>query len=109
MTAATGMAEDTRASTVKLALLEAEVNRGGTLRVRELLRAVLELVDMLDGGPEFADGLQTARDVPFSGEVREADDGVRTRDPQLGKLMLYQLSYVRVRLRVTDSDLLPGR
>ncbi|MEA2286352.1 MAG: hypothetical protein QOJ21_2395 [Solirubrobacteraceae bacterium] len=24
-----------------------------------------------------------------------ADDGVRTRDPQLGKLMLYQLSYVR--------------
>jgi hypothetical protein len=25
----------------------------------------------------------------------KADDGVRTRDPQLGKLMLYQLSYVR--------------
>ena len=24
-----------------------------------------------------------------------AGDGVRTRDPQLGKLMLYQLSYVR--------------
>jgi hypothetical protein len=32
----------------------------------------------------------------------EADDGVRTRDPQLGKLMLYQLSYVRV------SRILPG-
>jgi hypothetical protein len=30
----------------------------------------------------------------------EADDGVRTRDPQLGKLMLYQLSYVRVPKRV---------
>src|SRR5215211_124614 len=28
----------------------------------------------------------------------EADDGVRTRDPQLGKLMLYQLSYVRARI-----------
>ena len=27
--------------------------------------------------------------------VDEADDGDRTRDPQLGKLMLYQLSYVR--------------
>src|SRR3712207_5895949 len=25
-----------------------------------------------------------------------ADDGPRTRDPQLGKLVLYQLSYVRV-------------
>ena len=24
-----------------------------------------------------------------------AEDGVRTRDPQLGKLMLYQLSYFR--------------
>ena len=27
-----------------------------------------------------------------------AVDGVRTRDPQLGKLMLYQLSYYRVAL-----------
>jgi hypothetical protein len=27
--------------------------------------------------------------------LAKADDGVRTRDPQLGKLMLYQLSYVR--------------
>ena len=24
-----------------------------------------------------------------------ANNGVRTRDPQLGKLMLYQLSYIR--------------
>jgi hypothetical protein len=28
--------------------------------------------------------------------AREADDGARTRDPELGKLVLYQLSYVRV-------------
>ncbi len=27
-----------------------------------------------------------------------AINGVRTRDPQLGKLMLYQLSYYRIRL-----------
>ena len=26
----------------------------------------------------------------------EAGDGTRTRDPQLGRLMLYQLSYTRV-------------
>ena len=43
MTAVTGVAEDTPASTVKLALLEAEVNRGGALRVRELLRVGLEM------------------------------------------------------------------
>jgi hypothetical protein len=29
-------------------------------------------------------------------DLAKADDGDRTRDPQLGKLMLYQLSYVRV-------------
>ena len=29
-------------------------------------------------------------------EVRRAENGTRTRDPQLGKLMLYQLSYFRM-------------
>ena len=29
--------------------------------------------------------------------MRGADDGIRTRDPHLGKVMLYQLSHVRVR------------
>jgi Flp pilus assembly pilin Flp len=37
------------------------------------------------------------------GFLRKADDGARTRDPQLGKLMLYQLSYVRVRSRLAQS------
>ncbi len=32
------------------------------------------------------------RYLDFSG----ADDGIRTRDPHLGKVMLYQLSHVRV-------------
>ena len=36
-----------------------------------------------------AEFLQVAR-------VRGADDGVRTRDPDLGKVVLYQLSHVRV-------------
>jgi hypothetical protein len=30
----------------------------------------------------------------FGGSFR-AENGIRTRDPQLGKLMLYQLSYFR--------------
>ena len=33
-----------------------------------------------------------------SGGLR-ADDGIRTRDPHLGKVMRYQLRYVRVRRR----------
>ena len=28
-------------------------------------------------------------------EIHGADDGVRTRDPNLGKVVLYQLSHVR--------------
>ena len=31
----------------------------------------------------------------FRGLSPRADDGIRTRDPHLGKVMLYQLSHVR--------------
>ena len=34
--------------------------------------------------------------TPALAGVSEAGDGARTHDPQLGKLMLYQLSYARV-------------
>ena len=30
-----------------------------------------------------------------------AGDGLRTRDPELGKLVLYQLSYTRIAVRVS--------
>jgi hypothetical protein len=43
------------------------------------------------------DQIKGAGDRPF---LEEADDGDRTRDPQLGKLMLYRLSYVRARPRL---------
>src|SRR2546421_1805381 len=39
--------------------------------------------------------LQGNKKPRLSGVLLRADDGVRTRDPQLGKLMLYHLSYVR--------------
>lgn len=35
-----------------------------------------------------------------------ADDGIRTRDPHLGKVMLYQLSYIRLVLRELSSAVL---
>ncbi len=41
-------------------------------------------------------------------QIRQADDGPRTRDLELGKLALYQLSYVRAcrsrALREADSN-----
>ena len=33
-----------------------------------------------------------------------ADDGTRTRDPHLGKVMLYQLSHVRVSTTLYRDD-----
>ena len=48
------------------------------------------------------------------GEENGAEDGTRTRDPHLGKVMLYQLSHVRVeptryqRGARTDIPGLPG-
>ena len=36
--------------------------------------------------------------------TERADDGLRTRDLQLGKLALYQLSYVRMRWNFSTPD-----
>ena len=40
-------------------------------------------------------GHYRTRLVPANGMEPRAGDGARTHDPQLGKLMLYQLSYAR--------------
>jgi hypothetical protein len=45
-------------------------------------------------GPIWA--LRSALTSDFLG----ADDGIRTRDPHLGKVMLYQLSHVRLCPRI---------
>ena len=45
----------------------------------------------------------SARETAF--RHLRADDGIRTRDPHLGKVMLYQLSHVRViRLRPPKAN-----
>ena len=46
------------------------------------------------GWPPYSEATSEGRGLsePFS----QAGDGARTHDPQLGKLMLYQLSYARV-------------
>ena len=39
------------------------------------------------------------------GGVLRADDGIRTRDPHLGKVMRYQLRYVRVTSRSSQNHI----
>jgi hypothetical protein len=52
----------------------------------------------MGGGVEYPEPEPYSIVVPLTREVNGADDGIRTRDPHLGKVMLYQLSHVRVRL-----------
>jgi hypothetical protein len=47
------------------------------------------------GEATMAERARNARSGAFAPESRGADDGIRTRDPHLGKVVLYQLSYVR--------------
>jgi hypothetical protein len=51
-----------------------------------------------------------SRSVDPDGVQRlRADDGIRTRDPHLGKVMLYQLSHVRApALRADARRVVPG-
>jgi hypothetical protein len=48
--------------------------------------------------------LKTQENPASAGLSLRAADEARTRDPQLGKLMLYQLSYRRVRRSLPVSD-----
>ena len=62
------------------------------------------IADRLEGSRSDADQMRTkagrrrvrAEGVPPDLRFRGADDGIRTRDPHLGKVVLYQLSHVRV-------------
>jgi hypothetical protein len=72
------------------------------LAVREQPPAgVVTTIDLphADVGLPFERPLSTTssrRNPCRAGVSRGADDGIRTRDPHLGKVMLYQLSHVRV-------------
>ena len=49
--------------------------------------------------------------APAAEPPQRADDGIRTRDPHLGKVMRYQLRYVRVPSdvnRATDENFSRG-
>jgi hypothetical protein len=55
-------------------------------------------------GYEFRRGAAgTTSGNPLTGTSRKAGDETRTRDPELGKLVLYQLSYTRIRLKLSDA------
>ncbi len=64
----------------------------------------LETLAFLDDGSlaanrEVERGLRLRRHAVLLG----ADDGIRTRDPHLGKVVLYQLSHVRVTTHSTNG------
>ena len=42
-------------------------------------------------------------------QLKRAEDGAQTRDPQLGRLMLYQLSYFRISIFVGKDGFEPPK
>ena len=50
---------------------------------------------MKDEGGRMKQSLRSSFILPTSSFQSGAGDEIRTRDPQLGRLMLYQLSYTR--------------
>jgi hypothetical protein len=64
-----------------------------------ILTAFRHLLEFLEGDPrsraKFQTGFEPQRSFWLCEAALEADDGSRTRDLELGKLALYQLSYVR--------------
>ena len=54
--------------------------------------------------PVYTDLQSVASPLGHSTVLLRADDGIRTRDPHLGKVMLYQLSHVRVPLNRCGLD-----
>ncbi len=58
-----------------------------------LLVCPLGLLELIAGGKPVMNGIW--RESKMERAQNGAGDGVRTRDPELGKLVLYQLSYTR--------------
>jgi hypothetical protein len=54
--------------------------------------------------PAYTDLQSVASPLGHSTVYFRADDGIRTRDPHLGKVMLYQLSHVRMITTRTGWD-----
>src|SRR3954463_7290927 len=54
------------------------------------------------------DGAPRPEEIPVTRPVVGADDGIRTRDPHLGKVVLYQLSHVRTGARAPHPSLGPA-
>ena len=65
---------------------------------RVTVRNDVESGESSDISPSFHEGC-TAKSHQTG-----ADDGIRTRDPHLGKVMLYQLSHVRVSRQDTNGS-----
>ncbi len=78
--------------TSKLDMVRLEIKKHPSSPYKGSLRC-----DPQDFRPPLLYGDSPSPSHPMEGEDRAVDEA-RTRDPQLGKLMLYQLSYYRISL-----------
>ena len=66
---------------------------------------IYDLIDLI----QSKSGLCIRKNNHYTNRAFRAEDEVRTRDPQLGRLMLYQLSYFRKQIKVGEDGFEPPK
>ena len=85
-------------------LIYKPLRKGACRLLYELLQAFLLIFAIYEPIIEKASESQNLR-----GFLVGAEDEVRTRDPQLGRLMLYRLSYFRIKIKVGEDGFEPPK
>ena len=67
-----------------------------------------QIYDLIDLN-QSKSGLCIRKNNHYTNRAFRAEDEVRTRDPQLGRLMLYQLSYFRKQIKVGEDGFEPPK
>ncbi len=81
---------------------ERELNPHTRNEYRILSPACLPVPPSGHGRGDFVPELNQLKKPSSEGLFFRAKDGIRTRDPNLGKVVLYQLSYFRIRFGVAN-------
>ena len=66
-----------------------------------------QIYDLIDLN-QSKSGLCIRKNNHYTNRAFRAEDEVRTRDPQLGRLMLYRLSYFRIKIMVGAEGVEPA-
>ncbi len=74
-----------------------------------LLSLIVELLPRVELGTSSLPRMRSTTELKQQHFLLRAEDGAQTRDPQLGRLVLYRLSYFRISKRVGGDGFEPPK